>query len=76
MDNKRFYIDDKYLSYRIEEDRGKILKKNNKNYYELIISTKISKSLKANDTIIISIEDKKINMIRLLERLKVGDKYS
>jgi len=75
-DNKRFYIDDKYLSYRIEEDRGKILKKNNKNYYELIISTKISKSLKANDTIIISIEDKKINMIRLLERLKVGDKYS
>lgn len=73
-DNKKIYVDDKYIRYKIEEDKGKILKKNNNNYYELIISTKISNSLKANDSINISIEDKKISMIKLLQKLKEGDK--
>ena len=75
-DNKKIYLEDKYITYKIEEDKGKILKKDNKNYYELIISTKISKSLKANDSINISIEDKKISMIKLLHKLKEGDNHT
>ncbi len=75
-DNKKIYLEDKYITYKIEEDKGKILKKNNKNYYELIISTKISSSLKANDSINISIENKKINMIKLLQKLKEGDTHT
>lgn len=72
-DNKKIYVNDKYIMFKIEEDKGIILKKNNKNYYELIISTKISKSLKPNDSIDISIKDKKISMIKLLRKLKEGD---
>lgn len=72
-DNKKIYVNDKYIMFKIEEDKGIILKKNNKKYYELIISTKISKSLKANDSIDISIKDKKISMIKLLRKLKEGD---
>ena len=68
--NNYFYLNDKVIPYIIEEDKGKILKKSNKNYYELIISAKISNSLKANDSINISIEDKKISMIKLLHKLK------
>ncbi len=75
-DNKKIYVNDKYIIFKIEEDKGIILKKNNKNYYELIISTKISKSLKANDSIDISIKDKKISMIKLLQKLKEGDNHT
>ena len=75
-DNKKIYLEDKYITYKIEEDKGKILKKSNKNYYELIISAKISNTLKANDSINISIEDKKISMIKLLQKLKEGDNHT
>ena len=75
-DNKKIYLEDKYITYKIEEDKCKILKKSNKNYYELIISAKISNSLKANDSINISIEDKKISMIKLLQKLKEGDNHT
>ena len=75
-DNKKIYVNDKYIMFKIEEDKGIILKKNNKNYYELIISTKISKSLKPNDSIDISIKDKKISMIKLLQKLKEGDNHT
>ena len=49
--NNKIYLNDKVFIYRIEEDRGFILKKNNIKYYEIIIITKTKLKQGMNDTV-------------------------
>jgi len=68
--NKKIYIDNKYLNYTIIEDRGYLLSKNKKKYYEIIIKVKIKKDI--NEVVDISIKDKKIRIIKLLKDIWEG----
>ena len=60
--NKKIYINNKYLDYKIIEDRGYLTKKNNIKYYEVIIKVKTKEE--SNDVVKLSIKDKKIECIR------------
>lgn len=70
--NKNIYLNDKLLKYSIKEDRGVILKKNNKKYYELLINVKFSKNIKANEVLNFSIKDKKKTLIEILKDIWEG----
>ena len=71
--NKKVYIDNKYLSYEILEDKGYIAKKNNTKYYEMLIYVKTPKNKKNSDYIELSIKNKKINILKLLKKIGEGD---
>ena len=67
--NSYFYIDDKKTKYSINEDKGITLIKNDVDYYELLIKTKINNKYKLNDTLDISIKKKRekiINIFRII----------
>ena len=67
--NSYFYIDDKKTKYSINEDRGISIIKNDIDYYELLIKTKIDNKYKLNDTLDISIKNKRekiIDIFRLI----------
>lgn len=68
--NKKIYINNKYLDYKIIEDRGYLTKKNNIKYYEVIIKVKTKEE--SNDVVKLSIKDKKIECIRLLKKIWEG----
>lgn len=68
--NKKIYINNKYLDYKIIEDRGYLTKKNNIKYYEVIIKVKTKEE--SNDVVKLSIKDKKIECIRLLKKIWKG----
>lgn len=71
--NNKIYLNNKSMSYTIEEDRGFILKKNNIKYYEIIIKTKKQIKGSLNDTVNISIKSKKKQMIKMIKDIWVGD---
>ena len=68
--NKKIYIDNKYIKFKILEDKGYLMKKNNTKYYEILISVKNSK--KSNEVVNISVRNKKIEIIRLLKKIWEG----
>ena len=71
--NKKVYLDDKLLEYKIIEDKGYIIKKNNTKYYEILIKTKTPKNKKISDYVDLSIKNKKINILKLLKKIGEGD---
>lgn len=71
--NRKIYLNNKELKYKVLEDKGIIIKKNNKNYYEVLIKVKTPKNIKINDIINLSIKDKKISIINLLKKIGEGD---
>ena len=68
--NKKVYIDNKYNKFKIIEDKGYLMKKNNTKYYEILISVKNNK--KSNEVVNISVKNKKIEIIRLLKKIWEG----
>ena len=71
--NNQLYLNDKIINYSIEEDRGLILTKNNIKYYEVIISTKKRLNEGINETVDITLRDKKKSIIELAKKIWVGD---
>ena len=71
--NSFFYIDDVKGKYKIEEDRGITLNRDNTDYYELLIKTNIKKKYKINDTINISIIKKNMKMIMIFNSIWEDD---
>lgn len=71
--NKNIYLNNKKLKYKIIEDKGVIIKKNNKKYYELLIRVKTPKNNKSSDYVELSIKNKKINILKLLKKIGEGD---
>lgn len=72
--NKNIYLNNKLLKYKIIEDKGVIVKNNNKKYYEVLIKVKTPKDKKSSDYVNLSIKDKKINTIKLFKKIGEGDK--
>lgn len=70
--NKKVYLDNKLLEYKIIEDKGYIIKKNNIKYYEILIKTKTPRNKKISDYIELSIKNKKINILKLLKKIGEG----
>ena len=71
--NKKVYLNNKLLEYKILEDKGYITKKNNTKYYEILIKVKTPKNKKSSDYIELSIKNKKINILKLIKKIGVGD---
>ena len=70
--NKKVYLNDKQIEYRIIENKGYIIKKNNTKYYEILIKTKTPKNKKISDYVELSIKNKKINILKLLKKIGEG----
>lgn len=70
--NQMIYLNDKNTKYSIKEDKGKIIKKNKKNYYELLIKIKLPKNTKSTDILEFSIKRKKERIIKILKRVWEG----
>ena len=70
--NNKIYFNNKELRYKVIEDKGVITKKNNKNYYEILIKIKTPKN-KINEIINMSIRDKKTSVIKLFKKIGEGD---
>ena len=71
--NKKVYLNNKLLEYKILEDKGYITKKNNTKYYEILIKVKTPKNKKSSDYIELSIKNKKINILKLIKKIGEGD---
>ena len=71
--NKKVYLNNKSLEYRIIEDKGYITKKDNTKYYEIIIFIKTPKNKKSSDYVELSIKNKKINILKLIKKIGEGD---
>jgi len=71
--NSFFYIDNKKINYLINEDRGITLKKNNTDYYEILLDIKINKKYKINDSINISIKKKNEKIINIFNNIWEDD---
>ena len=70
--NKKVYINNKLLKYEILENKGMILKRDNKKYDEVIIKIHPSLKNKINDIIEINIKNSKESVIKRLLRIEEG----
>ena len=71
--NKKVYLNNKLLEYKIIEDKGYITKKDNTKYYEIIIFVETPKNKKSSDYVELSIKNKKINILKLIKKIGEGD---
>lgn len=71
--NEKVFIKGKAFKYKIEEDRGIIIKKENKNYYEILLKLKMDSSYKPQDTLELSIKCKKERVIKIIKLIWEGD---
>ncbi|MBR5370422.1 MAG: hypothetical protein IK137_03875 [Bacilli bacterium] len=71
--NKKIYLNNKLLEYKILENKGYITKKDNTKYYEILINVKTPKNKKSSDYVELSIKNKKINILKLLKKIGEGD---
>ena len=71
--NKKVYLNNKLLEYKILEDKGYITKKDNTKYYEIIIFVKTPKNKKSSDYVELSIKNKKTNILKLIKKIGEGD---
>ena len=65
--NKTLFVKGKKKKYKIIEDHGKLLRKDKKDYYEIIIGLSFSKNYKPNDMIKLSIANKKYRQIEIFK---------
>ena len=72
--NSILYIEDEKKKYQIKEDRGIVLKKNHKNYYELLIEFSIPKKYQKNDSITITVKERKKSILKRLREVKEAKK--
>lgn len=71
--NRKVYLNNKLLEYKIIENKGYIIKKDNTKYYEILINIKTPKDKKSSDYVELSIKNKKINILKLLKKIGEGD---
>ena len=71
--NRKVYLNNKLLEYKIIENKGYIIKKNKTKYYEILIKIKTPKNKKSSDYVELSIKDKKVKTYKLLKKIGEGD---
>ena len=71
--NSNFYIDDKKTKYKINEDRGITMNKDNKDYYELLVKLNLNNKYKLNDVVDISLKIKGERMVNIFKLIWEDD---
>lgn len=71
--NTSLYIDNKKIKYTILKDKGVTLKDNKQEYYEIYLKLKIKGKYKQNDHIKITIQNKKIKLLKIFKLIWDGD---
>lgn len=70
--SQTIYLDNKKFKYEIKENRGVILKKDNKKYYEVLLKIKLPKNKKTTDVLEFSIKNKKKRLIEIIKNIWKG----
>lgn len=71
--NTFLYVDGKNEEYKILNDLGVVLEDKDKSYYQIELSISSIDHYKNNDSITMSIKDKKIKMIEIFHIILEGD---
>lgn len=71
--NAKLFLKDRRVKYKIIEDKGVVITKNNKKYYEVLLEFKFDKKYKSNDTITVSLQEEKIKLIKIFKLIWDGD---
>lgn len=71
--NSILFYDDKKIKYKIIEDHGIIMERNNKEYYEILLEFKFDKNYKTNDNLIITLRKDKKKLIEIFKLIWDGD---
>lgn len=71
--NAKLFLKDKKVKYKIIEDKGVVITRNNKKYYEVLLEFKFDKKYKSNDTITVSLQEEKIKLIKIFKLIWDGD---
>ena len=71
--NKYLYVDDKKLKYKIIEDKGIVLENNGSSYYEMVLQFDIPSHYKEHDIITMSIQNKRIQLFKIIQDVLEGD---
>lgn len=72
--NKYLYVRDIKKAYKIVEDKNIEITNDNKRYYEVIINYKFEKNYRVNDTISVTIKNRKYRLIEMFKLIWDGDK--
>ena len=72
--NSYLYVNNNKRNYKVIDDKRIIMKDKSK-YYEVILNYKFDKRYKSNDTISISIKDKKYHLIEMFKLIWDGDAH-
>ena len=70
--NKTLFYDNHKHKYKIVEDRGIVIKRNNKNYYQLLLKFNFSKKI-TNDTLDLVFIKKRMHLIEIFKIIWEGD---
>lgn len=70
--NSFLYFNNRKRKYKVIENHGKILTKNKKEYYELVLKFSFSDKKKANDVLEIVIPKKKYRKIEIFKKIIGG----
>ena len=72
MKSNYLFYEDKKTEYELLEDHGIVLKKNKVNYKEIILKMN-TKNKKINESITLTIKNKKISILKILKSIWDGD---
>lgn len=71
--NSYLYLNSKKIKYKVFEDRGFVLKRDNEKYKEVILEFKFNKKYKANDSMQIILKKDKKRIIEIFKIIWDGD---
>ena len=71
--NSYLYLNGKKIKYKVFEDRGYVLKRDNEKYKEVLLEFKFNKKYKANDSIQIILKKDKKRIIEIFKIIWDGD---
>ena len=71
--NSYLYLNSKKIKYKVFEDRGFVLKRDNEKYKEVILEFKFNKKYKTNDSLQIILKKDKKRIIEIFKFIWDGD---
>lgn len=71
--NMKLYVNDKENTFKIIEDNNVVVTNGKKKYKEILIKVDLVKSYKTNDTIKLTIRERKIKLIEIFKVILEGD---
>lgn len=71
--NMKLYVNDKENTFKIIEDNNVVVTNGKKKYKEILIKVDLVKSYKTNDTVKLTIRERKIKLIEIFKIILEGD---